>query len=310
MTELIDTNNGKQIEYDSILVEPKKLSIFGSDLSLKIISELAKKPACAMDLSRRLDQHEQKIYYHLRKLENAGIIKQIRTEKRHSMTAKIYGVVSPVVSTKIHTNGGHSIEEKSMMPPPKMKKLLTPFIKDGKLNALLILGDPYEHGEHDAPARSSVHTFDFAVMMGRFLKELKFPHYKLDVDIREEDLKNNLIVFNSSKANTVIQKLNQYMPIYFDNKRGWQIVSTFSGKTYTDPRIGLIAKFDNPFCEGKKVLVISGLRTRGIHSSIIAITQQLNKLMEGISERDDLFRVVEGFDKDGDRVIDTVRFLE
>ena len=54
-----------------------------------------------MDLARKLEQHEQKIYYHLRNLEKAGIIKQTRTEQRYGMTAKIFDVISPVVATKM-----------------------------------------------------------------------------------------------------------------------------------------------------------------------------------------------------------------
>ncbi|MFQ5648063.1 MAG: ArsR/SmtB family transcription factor, partial [Candidatus Aenigmatarchaeota archaeon] len=138
--QLIDSNGGKPISYDSLLVKPAKLSIFGSDLCLKIVQELVKEPCCAMDLARRLEQHEQKIYYHLRRLEDAGIVKQVRAERRYSMTAKIYGVVAPVVSTKLYDGGKPA--QKGTGASPAVRKFFEPFIIDGRLNAKIIMGDP------------------------------------------------------------------------------------------------------------------------------------------------------------------------
>ena len=59
-----ETKDGQKI-YDTMLVEnPKALAVFSNELSLKIIQELAEIPSCAMDVARRLKQHEHKIYYH------------------------------------------------------------------------------------------------------------------------------------------------------------------------------------------------------------------------------------------------------
>ena len=148
--------------YDSILVSPEKLSIFGSELSLKVVKELAKKPACAMDLSRKLEQHEQKIYYHLRNLEKSGIIKQTRTEQRYGMIAKIFDVVSPVVATKLY-NDGYEIKNDVKQKEPKILKFLHPFVKDGKLNAKIVIGWPYPHGKYDYVGRDAGYAIDIAM---------------------------------------------------------------------------------------------------------------------------------------------------
>lgn len=307
--QFIDENNGKSIAYDSLLVDPKKLSIFGSELCLKIVQELVKEPACAMDLARRLNQHEQKIYYHLRKLETAGIIKQIRTEKRYSMTAKIYGAVSPVISTRLYEDGKPLDKPVSTMYS-RVERFLNPFVVDGRLNARIIFGDPYPHGQYDRPSRGGVHGFDLGIIMGKVLGNLTFPHYKFDVDVHKSELEDNLVIFGSSKANTVLDKLNSSLPVYFDQEGGWQIISKKTGKAYSDPRTGFIIKCDNPFAKGKKVLVFAGVRTRGIQAAVIAFTQQFERLMEVQESDGSLVRIVEGFDADGDHVIDSVKFLE
>jgi DNA-binding transcriptional ArsR family regulator len=114
---LIEINGEKQVVYDSVVISPAKLKVLGSKLSLKIIRELASQPCCPMDLSRRLKEHEQKIYYHIRRLKKAGIIKRVRKEKRSGMTANIYRLVSPVVSVKL-SNGGVSTDTSSEQEAP------------------------------------------------------------------------------------------------------------------------------------------------------------------------------------------------
>jgi DNA-binding transcriptional ArsR family regulator len=311
-TSFIEDVGDKQIAYDSILVPPKNLNIFNSDLSLKIINELVRNPGCAMDLARKLEQHEQKIYYHLRKLEKVGIIKQIRTEKRYGMDAKIYSVVSPVISTKLYDDG-YPIEKSSSIINHEASKFFYPFIDDGKLNAKIIIGYPYPHGKYDKSEKGAAHAFDFAIFIGKFLKKLEFPHYVFDVDTRGEDLDNNLILIGNPESNTIIDRINSSnpkLPVHFDNKRGGSIVSSLTGNVYEDPIIGMVLKWQSPFNKNKKILVLSGIRTRGIHAAMIAVTQHLSELIKNSEDNGNLMSIVQGLDKDGDKIIDSVKFLE
>ena len=115
---LIEENGEEWNAYNSLLLEPKNLGIFTNELALKIVLGLSKKPGCAMDLARKLGVDEQRIYYHLRKLEKAGIVKLMGTEMRYGMTAKIYQAVSPVVSAKLYEDG-HRIVDRSSFKDPK-----------------------------------------------------------------------------------------------------------------------------------------------------------------------------------------------
>ncbi|MEM2955067.1 MAG: winged helix-turn-helix domain-containing protein, partial [Candidatus Nanoarchaeia archaeon] len=131
MPFLLEESEKGQKAYESLLIKnPKLFSILSSELALKIIEILSKQPSCAMDIARKLKQHEQKIYYHLRNLEKIGLIKLLKTEERVGATAKIYTADFPVVSFKLF-DGKEIVNSKI-----KIRELnfLKNFIEDGKLN--------------------------------------------------------------------------------------------------------------------------------------------------------------------------------
>jgi DNA-binding transcriptional ArsR family regulator len=303
---LVEEGGEEKKAYNSVIVDPKNLGILSNELTLRIIRELAKNSGCALDLARSLGVHEQKIYYHLRKLEGAGIIKLLRNERRFGMTAKIYDVVSPVVAAKLY-DAGFSFKD-TRLQNLRMVKFLHPFIEKGKLNAKIVVGDPYPHGRFDTGSKSAVHLFDFAVLLGQVLNMTSYSHYTLDIHFREEDMKGNIIVIGNPKENVIFDKLNSKIPVFFDKNDDWSIKSTLSKKIYKDPRNGFILKWENPFNKDKSVLLFGGKRTRGLQGAMIAFTQYFKDLLEKKPSLSGV--IVEGYDKDGDANIDSVKILE
>ena len=59
-------------------------------LAQKIINLLSKEVMYPIDIAKALKMHEQKIYYHIRNLERAGIIKVVKKETRQGATANFY----------------------------------------------------------------------------------------------------------------------------------------------------------------------------------------------------------------------------
>jgi len=301
------TENGKRA-HKSLIVEPRKLSVLNNQLVLDIMRELTVEPACAMDLARRLQEDEQKVYYYLRKLERSGLIILTRMERRHGMTAKIYELKAPVVSAKLHDNG-YAIPEEQNMQNPDILNFFSPFIEDGKLNGVVVIGDPYSHGRFDSFSKEAPFIFDLAVLFGSLIKDFRFPHYLLDTEVKEEDLKKNLILIGNIKSNVIIDRINTGLPIYYTGDKEFSIFSKATSKNYTDPRVGLILKIKNPFNPDKKILVIGGVGSRGSRSAIISLTQRIDKLSFA-NNGGEIHRVVKGFDKNGDGVIDDVEVLE
>jgi len=112
MTYFIEETKEGQKAYNALELKPKSFNVLNSALARDILNELAKRPSCAMDISRRLKEHEQKIYYHLRRLEGAGVITLERTEKRVGATAKIYSVSHPYLAIKLF-DGEHLTDVKT-----------------------------------------------------------------------------------------------------------------------------------------------------------------------------------------------------
>ncbi len=305
MTYVVEEKEDEQKAYKTLVLEPKNLNVLNTELSLKILKELSRKPSCAMDISRKLKEHEQKIYYHLRRLEKSGIIKVIRKEERVGAIAKIFSVSSPFLSVKLF-DGEHLVDVKT-----KLRELdfLKPFIEKGKLNSTIIVGSPDPHGKYGAQASDGSVAIDLGLFLGSFL-EHSHPNYKLDTEIRDNDLKDNLILIGGPKTNILIDRINDKLPVYFDTKHEFNIVSTFSKSVYADDDIGMIVRMKNPFAKEKEVLVISGKRFKGTRAAILALVKYLKKLEVGNKFDGGIARIVQGIDRDADGRIDDVEFLE
>ncbi len=301
-----ETKNGQKA-YKALKLKPKNFSVLNSELAQKILNELAKQPSCAMDIARRLKEHEQKIYYHLRRLENAGIITLERTEERVGATAKIFSVSHPYLAIKLF-DGEHLIDVKTKAREIEFFK---PFIENGKLKATIVVGSPDPHGKYGAQATDGSAAIDLALFLGTFLKNVK-PNYKLDTEVRAVDMKGNLILIGGPKANILIDKFNKDLPIYFDEKHGFNVVSSFTKSVYSGDEVGLIIKMKNPLDKkGEKyVLVLSGIRFKGTRAAIIALIKHMREVQLGNRFDSGVARIVRGIDKDSDGRIDDVEFLE
>jgi predicted transcriptional regulator len=69
---LQDTGSTQQIKEISILTDSQKLKTMLGSLSWKILTLLSKKEMYPLEVARQLGMHEQKVYYHIRKLAKAG----------------------------------------------------------------------------------------------------------------------------------------------------------------------------------------------------------------------------------------------
>jgi len=305
MAYLVEETEKGQTAYKTLIVNPKNFNVLNSELSLKILHELSKQPSCAMDVSRRLKQHEQKIYYHMRRLEKAGIIKILRTEERVGAVAKIYSVSSPFISVKLFD--GDSITD--VKTKVKEVEFFKPFIQNGKLNATIVIGSPDPHGKYGAQASDGNAAIDLALFLGTLL-EFSSLNYKIDTHVRDEDLQRNLILIGGPKANMLIDKINNKLLVYFDTKHEFNIVSSFSKTVYTEDDIGIIVKMKSPFAKDKEILVLSGRRFKGTRAAIIGIIKYLKKIADGNKFNGCLARVVRGIDRDSDGIIDDIEILE
>jgi hypothetical protein len=193
-------------------------------------------------------------------------------------------------------------------------KFLKPFVEDGKLNSIIVVGSPDPHGKYKAPASDGYCAIDLCMFLGQFISDSRVPYYKLDTQVRKEDLEKNLIVIGGPKTNIIADKINKQLPIYFDYSEEyleWNIVSILSKTVYREPQIGFLARVQNPFSEGREILIFSGKGFKGTRAAVLAFVKHLKKVMKGNSVKPDVIaKVVQGIDIDSDGIIDEVEFLE
>jgi len=80
-------------EAEDVLVvrEPEQLRAVADDLRAKIIAILRQRARSTQELAQELDLPKGTVGHHLKVLENARLIKVVRTRKVRAMTEKFYG---------------------------------------------------------------------------------------------------------------------------------------------------------------------------------------------------------------------------
>jgi len=313
MTWIVEQKNGKTFSLMTKLLEPKQLKVALSPLAWKILKVLVEKPNYPKEIGDKLKVNEQKIYYHIRNLEKVGLIEKIREEKRQGALAKFYTLTDYAFTLLLKP-----LEEsqKVFQLKKEYKNFLEPFIENGKLNALIIMGSPEPHGLSKARAKDGLFATDLGLFLGAFLNYTPEVSTKLDTEVREEHLKNNLILIGGPGVNSITAKINSKLPILFERIKDKEnfysgFHSNVSGKNYAEEECGIIVKMKNPFDKTKDILVIAGRRFSGTRAAILAFLQKFDEICKGNSYDSKIFaRVVEGIDKNSDGIIDSVEFLE
>lgn len=287
---------------DRTLLLPAKELHLSKGVEMKILNLLSKKPSYPKEVAKKLNLHEQKVYYHFRQMEKKGYVKVVGREERGAAMAKIYALEKPAFFMRF-------AEYETAERVPKGNSFLEPFITNGAMNAKVVIGSSDPHGPERARSRDAAYAVELGIFLGtHLLRSEKFSVHQ-DVDLHEHDLKDNLIVIGGPVTNRVSRMLNPKMPVNFDRKKN--VYSSLSERTYYLDETGIIVKMPNPLDETKQVLVFAGKRYMGTRAAVMAVIRHMNELERGNSKNPKIFaKVVEGLDEDGDGVADAVQFME
>lgn len=310
---IVESKNGATGMLPAKLLTAVQLKTASSPLAWKILQLLANKPNYPKEIGKKLKVHEQKIYYHIRRLEAAGLVEKIHSEARQGAMANFYTITKPAFALAL----------KQLEPATKIgtvplshSQYLEPFIKNGRLDALIIIGSPEPHGPSNVVGHDGMYATDLALFLGTFLNHIPSSSIKLDTEVTEADLKKNLIVIGGPAVNSITAKLNPKLPIRFvrvsvKNNYFTRIHSMVSGKNYSNESYAIVEKAKNPFNSESSVLVIAGRRFYGTKAGVLAFLQKFDELCKGNSYNQKITaRVINSIDMDSDGEIDTVEFLE
>lgn len=287
------------------IVDARRLAAATHPLAFHLLTKLSHKPAYPKILAQELGVDLQKVYYHVQKLERAGLIKVIREERRKGGVCKYY-------STSARAFGFELSSNKELLKPreEKLKHFFQEFL-GSRFNGLIVVGAPTPHGPYLTAARDGYCAVQLAMWLGNYCELPEQWVVKLDTEVKtSKELKQNLIVIGGPIANTLSAELNPKLKVRFEYEAGWQIRSGRSGKCYREEEVGLIAKFRNPFDFDKVVVMLAGLRYAATKACVLALTKYPQIVLKHYAVDQEFYAVIKGLDKDGDGVVDEIRVLE
>lgn len=301
-----DWKSGKKGS-STVIVPAHSIGAVGNPFAVRLLAMLAKNPASPSDIARMMNEDQQKVYYHIRKLQSAGVIEVIGSERRHGLMANIYTTVSPVVATRLYEDEG--VLYTGLVPHTNTMPFFSPFVRNGKLSTSFILGAPIPHGKYEKASYDGAYATDLAAFFGTLLGSFTPPLYRFDTGLIHEDLKQNIIVIGSPVVNTVTEQLNQHLPLQFLEERAMAILSKSTGKVHEDHGAGVVIRMRNPFNPEAFLLLLAGRHSTGTIAAIKAVTEHLEKLAYNPRE-ETLARVVIGQDRNSDGRVDHVTVVE
>lgn len=302
--KIIKEEKNENYSIDTKEIGLEEISNLSNETTKKILKLISKESMYPKQIAKKLNLHEQNIYYYIKKLEKSKLIEIERSENVNGTIANFYITSSDSFYFKIN----------DFKKTPKLKEkesdYLKPFIENGKLNALIIVGSPDPHGPQKARSKDGYYGMDLALFLGTYLTYTENLKVKLDTETTEKDLKNNLIIIGGPIVNKVTDMINDKMPIKFDEESKG-IYSSTTKKTYFNEEIGMINKISNPFDDTKKILLLAGLRNAGTKSCILAFLKHFDDLQKPNNYNKKIeSKIIEGIDLDSDGIVDDCDFLE
>jgi len=300
----------------AVFDDPEKLKSVLNKLSWKILHLLSEKEMYPMEVAKKMSIHEQKVYYHIRKLAKAGAIKVVREEEKKGAVAKYYKASFPAMGIELPFG-----YQKISKPPAasignKMRQFLGPFIKNGVFDGKIIVGSPDPHGPFKARARDGHYAAYLTFFLGQFVDLPENFPIKLDVDVKaEKEESNNLILVGGPGTNLITQEFNEFLTIHFNmipSEHGFLLGGLISEKTkkvYTADNMGVIARIPNPRNTNRSVIVLAGNKAVGTKACVLALTNFGKKTLKNFGN-DNFAVVIQGFDLDGDGKVDSIEVLE
>ena len=182
---LVYETEGK-MRYKSIQIvsDPKKLKSVLNPLSFQILELLWHQEAYPLEISKTLGVDEQKIYYHIRNLQKAGLIEVVAKREIKGALAKYFKTVAPSAGFELPVGEEPYEEVRGMADSSEQKNVLlrvfSPFIsKSGDFNGFIVVGSPDPHGPFKAHARDGHYAMYLTMALGRLCKLPDFNFIKL-----------------------------------------------------------------------------------------------------------------------------------
>ena len=275
----------------------------------KVLRLLASGPMYPAEIARSLGTHHQTVYYHVARLEKAGLIKKVRSKSIRGGEANLYALSADGYAVEFPVKGEKLPSLRSSSRSRALGRFFSEYTQGGTFDGWVVVGSPLQHGAAGTQARDGHYAVLLGFALGQFVSlPTAFP-VKLDVDLRAEKLlASNLIIVGGPRTNVVAEEVNPHLPIRFKQGGFWGSIVDTSGKSYSSELDCLVAKVRNPWDSSKSVVIAAGLTGAGTKAAIIGICNFGDELFKDYSSGE-YARLLRGVDKDGDGKVDSVETL-
>jgi len=286
-------------------LDKEKINALSDETRMKILKKLAEDSSYPREVSRQLEIDKQKAYYHFDKLEEAGLIEEIETEKVSGGSASIY---SPRSSGYVLDLGEEAEKISWNHSKESSKNFLEKFIEGAELEGVIVVGSPDQHGPDQVQAKDGHLAGEIGMKLGGFC-ESQNSVVKLDTEIqRDSEFDQSMVLVGGVLTNTVTKKFNEDFPASFEGETfPYREIKT-PENTYSEETIGVVAKTSNPEISEKDIIMVAGVRNQGTEAAVRAF-KNLEDILEDY-RGGDFYRVVRGLDMDGDGEIDDYEVVE
>lgn len=298
---------GREVE---LLDRPERVAALSSPLAWRILQELAKTPDYPNALATRMKVHEQKVYYHVKRLHAAGLLEVLREEAKRGASARVLAPTADAFAIVLKGRG-NPVASPLLPHAGIVARFLEEFTRDGVFDGSIVVGSPYTHGPFNTTARDSPYAVELGFFLGRLFAPSKDLIIRLDTEVKARGAgKEDMILVGGPVANIITMDLNPHLAVNFDWKQVWRMESSHTRRPYADEQIGLIAKVRNPWNRARVIVLLSGLHAVGTMAAILGLTRFAEEVLDGYAPGEDFYRVVAGQDRDGDGRLDAVSVLE
>ena len=276
----------------------------------KILTLLAAGPRYPAEIARALKTHHQTIYYHVGRLEKAGLITRISTESVRGGEANLFALSSDGYAVEFQVRGEPLPTMQASTRSRALGRFFKEFLRDGELDGWIVVGSPLQHGATGTQARDGHYAVQLGFALGQFVAlPGRFP-VKLDVDVKAENLRgSNLIVVGGPRTNVISEELNPNLPLRFKQGGFWGSIVDNRGESYNSELDCIVAKIENPWEAGKTCILAAGLTGAGTKAAVIGICNYADLLFQKYNSGG-YACLLRGTDRDGDGKVDSVELLK
>ncbi len=292
--------------------DPSDFFPAASGLGHKILRLLAKGPNYPSMIARDLKLYHQAVYYHMKKLERAGLVVRVSQRTVRGGKAQLYALASDGYAIEFDVKGEEFGPSTSLSRSGRLGRFLKEFISDDRqLDGWIVVGSPEAHGPNRTQGRDGHYAIQIGFALGQFVSLPKTFPVKLDVDLKAEKLQgSNLLVVGGPRTNVISAELNRHMPIRFSEESFFGSIVDASGRRYLSEFDSVLTKIRNPWDPSKVCVVAAGLSGAATKAAVIGLTNMAERVLQGYSEEGGDFAVVlHGLDMDGDGKVDSVEIL-